>query len=288
MKYYYNIDAIMIRQIDENYYVESNEYKYLFCECDIYNFEKIERYIYDNLNYHQLLLTSNGEKVVEYDHKIYALFKINITYRKITIDDLYDSMIDIKYEVLNIPLKWKQLWSKRIDYIEYQMDELNSKYSLLSKITHYYIGMAENAIQLLEKMNNCIVDNCITHRRIKYNMNTYELYNPTLCVIDSRVRDLAEYYKDKFFYTEISCNEILNDIYSNLSKMPQNETIMFFVRLLYPSYFFDLYDMIMMGLEVEKKLDIIMVKSMNYEKMLKTLLKEIKKTTYIDNIDWLN
>ena len=31
-----------------------------------------------------------------------------------------------------------------------------------------------------------------------------------------------------------------------------------------------------------------MVKSMNYEKMLKTLLKEIKKTTYIDNIDWLN
>ena len=250
--------------------------------------ENVEKYLYGNLNYHKLVLTKTNNKVIEYNNKTYGLFEINTIYNKITINDLYKSAIALNNNAENIVDKWKKLWILRIDYIEYQMNELNNKYNLLSKITCYYIGMTENAIQLLENMDNVFINNYISHKRVKYNTNTYELYNPSLCVIDSKVRDIAEYYKNEFFYTEISFGDLLNNIYMNLTNFEPQELQMFFIRMLYPSYFFDLYDRIIMGLDDEKKLDVLISKNSDYEKMLKKILIEIKKRIYIDNIDWLN
>jgi len=48
---------------------------------------------------------------------------------------------------------WYTLWTSKIDYLEIQLSEFGKKYPLLRKSFPYFCGLAENAIQLLEKIN---------------------------------------------------------------------------------------------------------------------------------------
>ena len=62
---------------------------------------------------------------------------------------------------------------------------------------------------------------------------------------------------------------------------------MLFARLLYPSYYFDLYDAIMNHDESEEKLISIIAKVDDFELFLKEAYLEISKYASIDKINWL-
>ena len=62
---------------------------------------------------------------------------------------------------------------------------------------------------------------------------------------------------------------------------------MLFARLLYPSYYFDLYDAIMNHDESEENLMLIIDKVDNFEMFLKGAYVEISKYAPLDKINWL-
>ena len=88
---------------------------------------------------------------------------------------------------------WKQLWSNKVDYFEYQITQVGKKYPLIRESFSYYIGVVEAGICLL---NNSKKLRCsVAHKRITKNEDLFEFYNPTNYILDTRVRDLSEYFK---------------------------------------------------------------------------------------------
>ena len=85
-------------------------------------------------------------------------------------------------------IDWKKLWEEKIDYYEYQMSQLSSKYILLKNSFDYYVGLSENAISLLNYIKEKDIRFYICHKRINNNEKLDNFFNPTNFVVDS---DLA-------------------------------------------------------------------------------------------------
>ncbi len=283
IKYYYNLDVNSIKQVGDNYYLTIDGDNYLFCPCNPEIINTVEKYIFNNDNFHKIVLNNNNEMTLLFNNRNYVLLKVNTIAKKIDLKDIIDNFIYVGDNVL-LKKRWIDLWSNNIDYIEYQISEVGNDYQLLSKYIYYYIGLAENAIQFLKNNDISNVNNYIAHKRIGINTNLIDFYNPSLVLIDSRVRDLAEYFKNEYFYGDIFD---LSNVYKVIDILDDNEKKMFFARMLYPSYFFDLYSKIIGDNYKEELLNEMIIKSESYETVLKDIYFYIKKATYIDNIDWL-
>ena len=59
-------------------------------------------------------------------------------------------------------------------------------------------------------------------------------------------------------------------------------------RLLYPSYYFDMYDEIIQDKLSEDKIDVYIKKNLNYETFLKQVYGYLKNRHNIPEIEWLN
>lgn len=287
IKYYYNLDVDSIRQIDTTYYLLINNVNYILCECDLVELEKIEKYLYNNYKFHNLILTFDKKLGIIYNNKNYCLFKINTIFRKISLDDILNSNLLISSDGSSLIDRWIELWSVHIDYIENQMQEMNSNYNYLKRVINYYIGLAETAVQFLKSINKQSIPLYLVHKRVRYTTNLVDLYNPSFLVIDTRIRDIAEYFKDIFFFKDDLESNIISNIKMLLPNYTNIEKQLFFARMIYPTYFFDKYEEIIQFHKNEKILDAIISKSDKYEKLLNAIFIEIKKTTYIQNIDWL-
>ena len=62
---------------------------------------------------------------------------------------------------------------------------------------------------------------------------------------------------------------------------------MLYARLLYPSYYFDIYEKVMNNEENEDKLVEIISLVDEYEEYLKQVYLLISKYSYIDSVDWI-
>lgn len=121
--------------------------------------------------------------------------KININDdEKITLNDL-SFFNKIKFN--NNKLNWKILWSNKIDYFEFQLDELKKKYPNIYLISDYFIGLSEIGIAMMN--SNITNTNILSHKRINSSMTKKELYDPLNIIVDDENRDYAEYYKNIIF-----------------------------------------------------------------------------------------
>ena len=127
----------------------------------------------------------------------------------------------------------------------------------------------------------------ICHKRIHINDNLYELYHPINFIYDYRIRDVCEYIKSAFFNDE-DVYQIIDE-YFKYNYLSYKELLLFYGRLLYPSYFFDLYDDIVNENLDEKQIEKIIIKSQEYEKFLININFYLNKlcNRYIPQIDWL-
>ena len=280
IKYYYNLDVSHIRKNDDEYYIEIEGYDYLFTKCDIEKLNENIKYLSPDM---YNIVSSNGMPYIYYNDSYYVLMRLKGIKKELTKDDLISSFYSIKKKG-NIKEKWIKLWSSHVDYIEYQMEELKEKYPYLSSIISYYIGLTETAIEFLNNMRDEDVDLYLTHVRITAKTTVLELNNPVKVVIDSRSRDIAEFIKGNFFAKN---SFSIQTCYELIDLLSDNEKCLLFTRLIYPSYFFDIYDNIVSGKDLENSAKRIIDKAFEYEGFLKNIYFYIKKTTYIDNIDWL-
>ena len=300
INYYYNFDCI---EIEEN----SNYSSFKYCG-DIFYFVFFNRgkeelddilaicneLLMKGIKVHTLVKNRFNEYITKVAENNYLLFKINSNKNEvISFIDIINNLNVFKLNIVNSKLyrnNWGELWSKKIDYFEFQIREIGKDKSIILNSFGYYIGLAENAISYVNKINKVIgiseYDNItLSHRRIFYPNTNLNYYNPLSFIFDLEVRDIAESLKIGFFNNEDSILDL--STYLKSRKLTSYSYHMLYARLLYPSYYFDVYENIMNNNLEEEKLIPIINKVNEYELFLNMAYFEISKYTNLERIDWI-
>lgn len=236
-------------------------------------FGKIETNIY-NQNY--ILLKPIQDIYMEYDLK----YILNLN-KKLTLTENKSKLYRNS---------WADLWSAKIDYFEYQISEIGKDKNIILDSFSYYIGLAENAISYVNSTNTKYKSStndkiCLSHRRINFPNYGLNYFNPLSFIFDLEVRDIASFIKSSFFAGENALN-YLKLVLKNKSFTIYSLSLLY-ARLLYPSYYFDIYEKIMNEEAEEENLIPIIEKSEEYEEFLKLAYLEISNYVIIERVEWL-
>ncbi|MBQ6546399.1 MAG: hypothetical protein IJL74_00170 [Bacilli bacterium] len=255
--FFFNINVSGIKKINDNYY-----FKYLNNSYGIYLYNRdiTEVVFLYNLNLevlnrgigYTIILTKNNEILFMYEDKYYILMRFpNVINRIITYDDIisFSTLVNNKYKILD-KSNWGESWSRKIDFIEYQFNQMKNKYPIIDKYIDYYIGIWENGISYFNYNVSFNNKKYICHKRIFFNMDLYDFLNPLNFVVDFKERDIGEYIKS-FAMNKNFSFQLIDKYFNNLSR---ESIILVISRLLFPSYFFDLYENIIVDKEDEKQL----------------------------------
>lgn len=297
INFYYNLKPENINNYNNYYYFYYNKYLYVLL---LYNEDL--KYINDiynlnvsllslNIPIHQIIINKNNSIISLINNNYYILYKILIKNynRKINIKDInYLNSIIITN---NIDNNWDYLWSTKIDYLEYQINQSGKKYPLIVESFSYFVGLTENAIsyaknatlELKKDYNNIGV---ITHKKLNINDTLFNLYDPLNITIDYKIRDLAEYIKNSFFEDNFNIFNELN-YYFKKNYLSIYLIRLLFARILYPSFYFNLYDDIISNKKEEKELLKITSRINEYEQYLYEIYLYLKKIYNIPEVEWL-
>lgn len=300
LEYYYGLDIESIEELDGKYHfkIENQDYFFVFYNRGIEELEDIinvsNEMVKKGINVHKILINRNNSfliKVGEYNYILFAVSNLNEEY------DIFDMVKISEKLVLNnnksnlYRNNWGTLWSEKIDYFEYQVRELSIEKDVVKNSFSYYVGMAENAISYVNNTNMKYGGDAyrivLSHRRVFYPNYKLNYLNPLSFVFDLEVRDIAEYLKAMFFKKDISfCLDELSS-YLKIRHLSLYEYQMLYARLLYPTYYFDVYESVMNKNGDEEELVNIIKKCDSYEEFLKKAYLEISKYAKIDKIEWI-
>ena len=286
INYFYDLVANNIHQKNDVYRFDVNNDNYLFMPFygDVNSVYRIYLYLIRiNIYCHEIILNKENKIITFINEKPYILLKIYInTSNLIKLYDIYSYNILIESDK---QCNWYDLWCKKLDYYEYQVNQYGKKYPLIRESFSYYDGMCETAISLLKIVDLRNIGVYINHHRITKNTSLVDFYNPLNMIIDVKVRDVCEYFKKEFFEDRNPLNDINN--YLLMANLTNDEAMLFFIRLVYPSYYFDLYDEIIQENQPENKLYYYINKVDKYENFLYDVYVLLKKMYTIPEIEWI-
>lgn len=283
INFYYNLYPENIIKQDNFYYFIIGEDKFYFAPLIVE--EKMIETIYEELKKRKAkvndIVKTNEDKIgVLVDNELYALIRVNC---------IENEIIDLE-DFTNIPVllkgtNWGEIWADKLDYYAYQVSERALKKEAILNSFSYYVGLSENAIQyynLIPQVDNNV---SIQHRRI-YGVNyAINYYNPLNMVIDYNIRDIAEYIKFSFFQNTINIDKVIN--YINKQNYDNNMINLLYARLLFPTYYFDVYDKVLNEESSENELIKIIDKSNDFEKFLQDFYLYYSKNYQMFRIEWL-
>lgn len=286
LNYYYHIIIDECKIDDDGKFIYNN---HLYCLYELKrNINEIDSlYILNeimlsrNNNINKIIKNVFNQIVTFSGNKNYILIEIKYEYIENASVKFIEIFLDKKLDILKRN-NWGELWSTKIDYVEYQLLHIKNSYPIINSSVNYYIGLAENAISYFNMLDLSNVPLFIEHRR--YNRET--IYNPLELVFDYKVRDIAEYIKDCFFYQKMNVYEIKN--YISKLNLDNIDYVLLYVRLLYPSYYFDLYEDIINSNIDEQKIKVIIDLSMEYENLLYEIYLIIQRKVNIMGVNWIN
>ena len=287
INYYYNLNINTIHQKEKNYYFKADNKNYLLLKCtnieepdDIY---RLNIYLSQILPVHRIVLNANNEAITKINDSNYLLLELFSNNNKINLNNIIElSNIRIPFSVDKLKRNdWYNLWIKKVDYFEYQLSQIGKKYPLIRESFNYYVGLAENAIILVNNIDFNNIPLGLSHRRIT-NMS-FNLYNPLNIVIDARIRDVCEYFKFCFFNNIDISMEL--ELFLSYNSFNIDEAKLFLARMFFPTYYFDLYEKIIDNEIDESEIKKVIIKADNYEKILKQVYYHFKNNQI--NIEWL-
>lgn len=301
LEYYYNLDIDNLEELDGKYHfkIENQDFFFVFYNRGLEELEDIigvcNEMFLKGINVHEVIRNRDNSFLTKVNEYNYILFKVNNLSEEYDIFDMVNMSNKLVLNNNKSSLyrdNWGSLWSDKIDFFEYQVRELGVEKNVVKSSFSYYVGLAENAISYV---NNAILKYggvssgriVLSHRRVFYPNYKLNYMNPLSFVFDLEVRDVAEYLKSMFFKKDIEyCLDELKS-YLSIRKLNIYEYHMFYARLLYPSYYFDVYDSVMNKNVNEEELVKIVKRSNDYEKFLKKTYLEISKYVRLDKIDWI-
>ena len=277
LKFYYDLQDIDLKIRNEGFIIKKNKSLYYFYPVhydknNLYEFYRLNRDIIKiNPNSSEIVLNKFGDSVTLFQNKNYVLVRIGINYY-VDIDSL-----DLnKYKLLYRNM-WDELWEKKIDYLEYQYSHIKGKNLELNQYFDFFCGLTENAISLYKSFFSQYGNVSLFLQHKRYNSFFYN--DPFNLVIDYRVRDVAETIKYKFFEDELDNKNI--DSYIKHYKFSKSELYLLYVRLLYPSIYFDVYEKIINSEDEDRDY------SSTFNKFSKYLFF-IEFVNSIDSFDFIN
>ena len=302
LKYNYNINDVEISEFKNFGTFILNNKKYYLLEYFRSEEELkdiiliVNEMINKGLNYSRIILNNKNSYLTIVDERKYVLVEMGLddSSELCVIDMLKysNSLIVQNNKSILIRSNWGELWSKKVDYFEYQIRELGKDKKLVINSFSYFVGLAENAISYynhtLKTLKPTILDKlCLQHRRIGYPNNFRNYFNPINYVIDYEQRDIASYLKSMFFKADY--NEVLIELEAFLKnkRLSLFGYQIFYARLIYPSYYFDIYEQIMEDKLTEDALLPYISKVDEYELFLKDVYYSLSKYANIERIEWL-
>ena len=300
INFFYNLYPETVNNYHNNYYFLYNNKLYILILYDgnindINNiYELNQKMISFNIKVHQIILNKDLTPLSFINNNYYILYNITINNfnKKITLQDinyLNSFTPTLSNEILY--KDWSILWANKIDYLEYQINQSGKKYPILVESFSYFVGMSENAISYFRNTVHEIKPNnndigVISHKKIKMNDNLFNLYDPTNLIIDYKVRDIAEYIKNSFFVDNFN---IIEELYQHFSKNYYSEISIRILlsRIIYPSYYFQIYDSIIKEEIKEEEILKITSRIDDYELYLYEIFSILKKIYNIPEISWL-
>lgn len=286
INYFYDIRPNDVHQSDDKYKFNYDNKIFLLIPYygNINNMIEIYSYLIRmNIYCHEIIYNRNGEIITTINNKPYVLLKIHMMdNQKISFQNILSYNIEIDTDK---KCNWYNLWCEKIDYYEYQINQYGKKYPLIRDSFGYYDGMCETAISLIKMIDVSKVNMYVSHNRINKNSDLIDFYNPLNMNIDVKIRDICEYFKNRFFYNFNIIKDIENYIMN--ANLTYEEAILFFARLIYPSYYFDLYDEIIQGKTPEDQLLYYVEKTQEYELLLHKVYILLNNIYKIPEIEWI-
>lgn len=287
IKYYYNIYPEEIYQKKDIYIFKNNNQTYwlLLINRDIQDLLKIySNLITYNFYCHEIIYNQNNEIITIVNGKKYILIKLyNNSNETINLPIIRAYNLEINTDK---KCNWFNLWCNKVDYYEYHISQNGKKYPLLKKCFDYYIGLTETAISLVKSIDISSISMFVNHDRININTTLSEFYNPLNFLIDVKIRDVCEYFKSAFFSNK---KNIIKEIETYLvtDNISNEEAILFLARIIYPSYFYDTYDLIIQNQKQESDLYFYINKNKEFEIFLKDILILLKQKYNVPIIEWI-
>ena len=243
-----------------------------------------------NIITNELVLNKFNGYITPYNNLLYVLIKENSRKYKIDINDVlyiqnntYNLLVDNNM----IRNNYIDLWKTKIDFYEKKIIDIRNKNKLIDNTFDFFVGLGENAIVYLTNNNVRISRFVLSHRRIDEKRNSFDFYNPLNYILDNRARDIADFIKSIFFYESISKEVIFN--FLNYINFNREEYILFIARMLYPTYYFDMIDKIIINNESEVILKKIIDKTNDYINLIEELFYYINNNLRmnIPIIEWI-
>ncbi len=288
IEYYYNIKITTLHKNHKEYTFDYKNNQYLFLPTLRYEQELLDIHsLIKNYDYYdQIIFNIENKILTPVYNKNYVLFRK--TKKPQSIENIIINSVTI---MLNQNLtsvdrsNWVLLWSEKIDYIEYQQLHLDKEYPILRDSINYFIGMSENAISYVYNTYNYLKTNnmqlVISHKRIKKE----KFNNPLNLIVDYKSRDVAEYLKFLFLtnnYDYLKINQFIRSLHLN-----QISYQLIFGRMLFPTYYFDLYDQIVNNRCAETEILNIIKRVDEYEDYLTNIYMIINNISAIERVNWL-
>lgn len=293
LSYYYNLHLSDIHQTEGIYRFNLNGIEYAFTQYkrnlnEIRELYELSLLLFQNgIMVHQFVLNKENQLITYVNQKPYVLLQIyNNSKQNITINDINN--FSFSSSILKLPEKqvnWANLWSDKIDYFEYQVNQFGKKNPLIRESFSYFSGLVENGISLFNILELDYNNYSVSHQRLSSKDTMFEFLNPMNLIIDYKVRDACEFYKEKF----LNKQDISNEIKEYLSNKNLNvyEILLFFIRMFYPSFYFDKYEYIINNEEDDYQLKNIIELSDKYEKLLKEIYFYLSKYINMPDIEWI-
>ena len=272
--YFYGIVPDKIKTTNAGYYIYANEHEYFLKEntrtieelYELYNLSKESSVL------HKIVINKYNMILSQVDSREYILLEIRtFENRKINLDDILElSRIEItgKFKHINRN-NWRMMWINKLDYLEYNFQEFEKD---LIKYFDYNIGLAENGLQILMYIDNTSQHMC--HINLNSETRIVEFYDPTNIVLDTRARDICEFYRN-----------IIDDNPNKVEELPlqmldDKEKTLLFVRTLFNKEYFDI-----LTNRIEIDVNKIYEKMKNHELAIRILYKKLKE--FLPEIEWL-
>ena len=283
----YNIKVNQIYKNNDYFYFFLNNNKYFIKVVNsdsyvnqIFNFTNE---LYKNgIKVNTIVLNKDNTCCVKWKTKYIDLLKGNDIEANISINELKKYNVDSNLQLMNPMVEWK----KEVDTLESELTEYNKEYPIIRNSFDYFIGMAENAIQLLGdiKADISFISKSIGHQ-VGYELfDGYNINDPFTFIKANRSYDLSNYFKFLFFKDRLDYNELELCV----NELSDKEKIYFFACLLYPNYYFELIKRILLNKEKENKIECFIKKNEKYRELLSYCQSLVKKSGKIAFVNWIN
>lgn len=231
---------------------------------------------YKKIHVNTFILNKKGKCYTNKNNECIVLMKINDMEDLVELDYLRLFEQNNNLDTKNIVKEWQD----EIDNFEGKLAGFNNEKNIVQKTANYYIGLAENAVSLLNETKN-INNESIGIKMNPLNYSKSNVNNPFNYFKISRMYNISLYIKNKIFTNNVSYNE-LDKIIKEIKT--DSDEIALFSYMLYPDYY--MY-------EIKEKINEEKIKKIVrfikvYEKVLKYLKENMKKNKKIELFVWLN